>query len=102
MPDGTARPLPVQAASVRLVGLELPGRYTVRERGEGAAEARVFSINVADEAESDVTPRQWPAVQANAPRSEQPSLTPMEYWPALLGLGLLIFGAEWWRFGRRA
>ncbi|MBA2449467.1 MAG: BatA domain-containing protein [Chloroflexi bacterium] len=99
-PEG-ARALPVEGSSVRIERLEAPGRYTVRERGDGAGEARTFSINVADEAESDLTPRPRVAIEAAPRGSEQPSLTRIDYWPALLALGLVVFGAEWWRFGRR-
>jgi Ca-activated chloride channel homolog len=100
-PDGNARTLPVQGASVRLEQLEQPGRYTVREQGDAAGQARVFSVNVADEAESDITPRPRPALQATVQRPEQPSLTPTDLWPALLALGLVVFSAEWWRYGRQ-
>ena len=99
-PEGT-RTLSVEGSSVRLERLEAPGRYTVRERGDGAGEARTFSINVADEAESDLTPRPRATVEAATRRAEQPSLSRIDYWPALLALGLVVFSAEWWRFGRR-
>ena len=100
-PDGSVRTLPAEGASVRLEGIELPGRYTVRERGDAAGEPRSFSVNVADEAESDLMPRPRPPIAAAAPGREERSLTRAEYWPALLALGLVLLGAEWWRFGRR-
>ena len=100
-PDGSVRTLPAEGASVRLERIELPGRYTVRERGDAGGEPRSFSVNVADEAESDLTPRPRPPIQAAAPGREERSLTRAEYWPALLALGLVLLGAEWWRFGRR-
>jgi hypothetical protein len=113
LPDGTTRALEVDGTSVRLAGLELPGRYTVRERGGAAGEERTFAINVADEAESQVAPRPWPAIPAGAVRTAQASgglpsgglpplpATARELWPMLLAVGLALFGAEWWRFGRR-
>ncbi len=100
-PEGAVRTLPVTGASVRLDGLELPGRYLARERGEGAGAPRTFTINIADEAESDIRPRQPAVLLATSPSAEQPSVTPTEIWPALLSLGLAALGAEWWRFGRR-
>lgn len=101
LPDGSNRTLPVEGASVRLDQLELPGRYTVRERGDGAGEARVFSVNVANEAESDLAPREWPTLAGPQRPRQQASVTPLEIWPMMLALGFVILGAEWWRFGRR-
>ncbi len=99
-PDGTVQNLTPRGGSVALEGLEQPGRYTVREQG-AAGGARVFSINVADESESDIAPRQRAAVAGPPPRADRPSTSPLEVWPWLLGLGLVFFSAEWWRFGRR-
>jgi Ca-activated chloride channel family protein len=100
-PDGPASTLAVRGSSVTIQGLEQPGRYAIRELGAGAGEARVFSINVANEAESDIAPRQRAAVAGPPPPVERASTSPFEIWPALLALGLVVLGAEWWRFGRR-
>jgi Ca-activated chloride channel family protein len=100
-PDRTVRQLPVEAGAVVLDRLDLPGRYTLRERGGSAREPRVFSINVADEAESAIAPRQLAAASSATRIQEQLSVTATELWPLLLMLGLVVFGAEWWRFGRR-
>lgn len=104
-PGGAPRSLSVEGSSVTLERLELPGQYTVREgssasRGEVGDVGRVFSVNVVNEAESNPRARSWPPVEVAMPRSEQPSLTSLELWPYLLGLGLLLLGAEWARFGR--
>ena len=101
-PDGGRRALPVREGLARIVGLELPGRYTVRERGGGAGEPRSFAVNVADEVESAIAPRPHEAVPApsNVRTAEIP--TPFEPWPALLALGLAALTIEWWRGGQRA
>ena len=101
-PDGGRRTLPVRDGLARIEGLELPGRYTVRERGVGSSEARMFAVNVADELESAIAPRPHQSVQApsNVKTAEIP--TPFESWPALLALGLAALTIEWWRGGRRA
>jgi hypothetical protein len=100
-PDGSASLLPVGGSSVVLQGLEQPGRYALREQGTGAGEPRVFSINVANEAESDIAPRQRAAASGPPPPADRASTSPLEIWFPLLALGLVVLGAEWWRFGRR-
>ena len=97
-PDGRVVNLPATGGSVRLEQVEAPGRYTLRD---SSGETRVFSVNVVSEAESNVTPRRWPSVEV-AGRDGQPSVFAFELWPALLALGLVVLGAEWWRFGRRS
>jgi hypothetical protein len=100
-PDGGRRSLPVRDGLVRIDGVEVPGRYTLRERGAGAGEPRAFAVNVADEAESAIAPRQRPAVAAQNQIRTAEIPTPFEVWPALVALGLVALSVEWWRAGRR-
>jgi len=100
-PDGSRRALPLKDGLARIEGLELPGRYTVRERGSGAGEARMFAVNVADEVESQIAPRPRPAVEAPSAVRTAEIPTPFEPWPLLIGFGLLALSVEWWRAGRR-
>jgi Ca-activated chloride channel family protein len=100
-PDGQQRRLTPEQGSVRLEETELPGRYTIRETGAGAGEPRIFAVNVADDAESAITPRPHEAVTV-APKSGDGNVTtPFEIWPFLVGGTLLLLVFEWWRFGRR-
>ena len=100
-PDGSFRQLKLQGESAEVERPETPGRYAIRERGASAGQVRFFSINVASESESELTPRLWPPVQPGPREPERQSVSPLTLWPWLLGLGLLILSVEWWRFGRR-
>ncbi|MCC6175021.1 MAG: BatA and WFA domain-containing protein [Chloroflexi bacterium] len=99
---GEKRRLPVENGNVRLDGLDQPGRYVVREQGSGAGDPRVFSINLTDEVESAIAPHARPPIAAVVKTGEDDILTPLEVWPYLVGLGLLLLTLEWWRFGRRS
>jgi hypothetical protein len=101
MPDGEQRRLTPEQGSVRLEEIELPGRYVLRETGVGAGEARIFAVNVADDAESSIAPRPREAVTVPPKPSDDQILTPLEIWPFLVGGALLFLVFEWWRFGRR-
>jgi hypothetical protein len=100
-PDGEQRRLPADQGSVRLEEIELPGRYVIRETGSGAGEARIFAVNVADDAESSIAPKPRQAVTVPPKPGSDQIVTPLEIWPYLVGGALLLLVFEWWRFGRR-
>ena len=101
-PSGEQRKLPIEQGSVRLDEVELPGRYIVRESGAGAGEPRVFAVNIGDEVESAIAPRERPSIAAPTAASTGPGVTPLEIWPYLVIGALLLLILEWWRAGRHA
>ena len=101
LPDGQEKRLTIEGGAVRLEEIELPGRYVIREAGVGAGEPRIFAVNMADDVESSIAPRQRPAVSAPPKPGDGQIVTPLEIWPFLVGAALLFLVFEWWRFGRR-
>jgi Ca-activated chloride channel family protein len=100
-PEGEQRRLTPEQGSVRLEEIELPGRYALREAGVGAGEPRVFAVNVADDAESSIAPHPRQAVTVPPTPGDDQLVTPLEFWPFLVGGALLLLVFEWWRFGLR-
>jgi hypothetical protein len=80
----------------------MPGRYIVRETGPAAGEPRIFAVNVADEVESAIAPKQRPDVPAPITTSADASVTPLQIWPYLVMSALALLILEWWRSGRHA
>ncbi|MFN8637700.1 MAG: BatA and WFA domain-containing protein [Chloroflexota bacterium] len=101
MPNGEQKRLTPEQGSVRLEEIELPGRYVIRESGVGAGEPRIFAVNMTDDVESSIAPKQRPAVTVPPKPGSESILTPLEIWPYLLTGVLLLLVFEWWRFGRR-
>jgi len=101
-PSGERRRLPIEQGSVRLDDVEQPGRYTVRESGSGAGEPRIFAVNVADEVESAIAPRERPSISAPSAQAGSGTVTPFEIWPYLVLGALLLLTLEWWRSSRNA
>lgn len=100
-PDGQEKRLNPEQGAVRLEEIELPGRYVIRETGVGAGEPRIFAVNVADEGESAIAPKQRAAVTVPPKPGDDAIATPLEIWPFLVSGALLLLVFEWWRFGRR-
>lgn len=101
-PSGERRRLPIEQGSVRLDDVEIPGRYVVREFGTGAGEPRIFAVNVADEVESAIAPRERASVSVPATPGSGTAVTPLEVWPYLVLGALLLLILEWWRSSRHA
>jgi hypothetical protein len=101
-PTGERRRLPIEQGSIRLDDVELPGRYVVRETGAGAGDPRLFAVNIADEVESAIAPRQREAVSAPTAPGSGAGVTPLEIWPYLVLGALLVLILEWWRSSRHA
>jgi Ca-activated chloride channel family protein len=100
-PSGEQKRLPADQGSVRLEEIELPGRYVIRESGVGVGEPRIFAVNVADDVESAIAPRQRDAVNVPSQPGDDKIVTPIEFWPYLVAGALLLLVFEWWRFGHR-
>ncbi len=100
-PDGSVAYGPVRRAGV----------YTVRWSGEpgpadvsdGGGAARVFAVNLANPAESDLAAAQELSLadrQRSGVSSERGQRV-REYWPWLLLLALAIMMLEWWVYNRK-
>ena len=102
-PDGSNRTVavPVNAPSGAAVFDEVDqvGIYSVS--GEGGYR-RLFAANLADYAESDITPRRNPDLGAGAPAQPGRRVTvTREIWPYLAFLLLALLAFEWYAFHRR-
>jgi hypothetical protein len=100
-PDGRRQPA---AALALTAATERAGLYQVRRFG--ADPLTVFAVNVADERESDITPRQ-PAVGEPFPPFSLPAFgregetTGVDFWPYLAGAVLVLLIVEWLVYTRR-
>jgi hypothetical protein len=101
-PSGERRRLPIEQGSVRLDEVELPGRYVVRESGGAAGEPRIFAVNIADDVESAIAPRERASVTVPSTPGGVGGVTPLEVWPYLVLGALLLLILEWWRASRHA
>ena len=99
-PDGSKREIPVPTrGSAVFDEVDQVGLYTVTGTG---GFRRVFAANLADHAESDITPKRNPDLGGGAPPQPGRRVTiTRELWSylAILLLGLLAF--EWYAFHRR-
>jgi len=68
----------------------------------GSDWSRVFAANLADDAESDITPRPNPDLGSNPPGQAGRRVTVVrELWPYAAVALLLLLAVEWWAFHRR-
>jgi hypothetical protein len=95
--------LPVGATSPVFAATDHLGAYRIEhlDRSGNGLESGVFVVNLFDEAESDIAPREVIRVGQTeveaAMREEEGSL---EMWPWLAGVALCVFGIEWWVYHR--
>jgi Ca-activated chloride channel homolog len=91
---------------VSFAGTDRLGIYTVQQRAKGQplGEPEQFAVNLFSLDESNVTPRPELALagQVGQPTGGQAAQeeTPLEIWPWVLVLGLLVLAAEWWVYNR--
>jgi Ca-activated chloride channel homolog len=98
-PDGTRRSLTVPArGGVVFDETDAVGIYTVV--GEGGFK-RVYAANLADHAESDITPRKNMDAGAPGGKAGRPVTVIREIWPWIAAVLLALLGFEWWAFHRR-
>jgi hypothetical protein len=101
-PSGEQRRLPIEQGSARLDDVEMPGRYIVRETGPAAGDPRVFAVNIADDVESAIAPKERPPIAGPAASGSGAGVTPLQIWPYLVMGALALLILEWWRSGRHA
>jgi len=100
LPDGTTKPLTVDANAKEIVFGDTFKQGTYRLRA-GTNET-VFCVNLLDAAESNIKPRdelqfgQYAKVSATTLQRAN-----MELWRTIAALGLLVLLFEWWYYHRR-
>jgi Ca-activated chloride channel family protein len=103
-PDGARHPLPVGERPPVFAATDRVGVYLVEQLDQSGdlLQSAVLAVNLFDEAESNIAPRDVVRVgQAEvrtAPREEEGR---HEFWPWLAGAALGVLVAEWWAFHRR-
>jgi hypothetical protein len=100
-PDGTRHLLPVGEEPLVFAATEQLGVYLISELDHSGdvLQSVVFAINLFDEIESDITPRDVVRVGqvevAAAMREEEGR---REFWPWLAGAALGVLVVEWWAY----
>ncbi len=102
-PDGTQQDLPVQGQSVIYADTNQVGVYHLDIlRGPAVEQQQVFTVNLFDPHESDITPQAEITLGETAVRGgAQDDLGEVEFWPWIALVGLLILLLEWYIYQRR-
>ncbi|MEO5951080.1 MAG: VWA domain-containing protein [Chloroflexia bacterium] len=83
------------------------GVYTVQQRAKGQliGEPEQFAVNLFSLDESNITPNPDLTISGQATNPNGPTTqeeTPLEIWPWVLAIGLLVLALEWWVYNRPA
>ncbi|MCP4543379.1 MAG: VWA domain-containing protein [Chloroflexi bacterium] len=104
-PDGTRYPLPIGEKTPVFAATDQLGVYLVEQLDQSdnvadwpnPTQSAVLTINLFDEAESNIAPREVVRVGqtevAAATREEEGR---REFWPWLAGVALVVLAVEWW------
>ena len=91
---------------VSFAGTDRLGIYTVQQRAKGQplGEPEQFAVNLFSLDESNVTPQPGLALAGQGGQPTGGPATqeeiPLEIWPWVLVVGLLVLAAEWWVYNR--
>ncbi len=98
-PDGRRESLHAEGSSVAYTGTDEAGFYRVESRGD----TREFAVNLASDAETDVTPRFAPVPSAGPTAAPAQAAMPAQVWWALGAAALALLLAELlaWAWARR-
>lgn len=102
-PDGSRTILPIGETQPALTTGQL-GVYQVRQfdRSEAVLQSVSFAVNLFDEGESDIVPREVVRVGQDEVRAAaRESQGRREFWPWLAVAALCVLMAEWWAYHRR-
>jgi hypothetical protein len=97
-PHGNEHRIPASGTTVFLDTNQL-GVYNVAQYDSQGdlIHASPFVVNIFDESESDITPRDLISIgQRELPITESAQKGQRETWPWLAGAALVVFGLEWW------
>jgi Ca-activated chloride channel family protein len=103
-PDDARHSLSVEEAPV-FVATDRLGIYLVEQVDQSgdALQSAAFAVNLFDEAESDIAPRETVIVgRAEITAELEEDEGRREFWPWLAGLALGVFAVEWWAYQRGA
>jgi Ca-activated chloride channel family protein len=102
-PDGTRHRLPVSEEFPLFAATDQLGIYLVEQldRSEAVLQSAVLAVNLFDEAESDIAPREVVRVgQTEVTAAVQEEEGRREFWPWLAGAALGVLVVEWWAYQR--
>ena len=102
-PDGSRHDLPVEERALLFAATDQLGVYLVEQfdRSNAILQSAAFSVNLFDEAESDIAPRESVLVgQAEVSAAAREEEGRREFWPWLAGAALGVLVAEWWVYHR--
>jgi len=102
-PDAARYALPVGDGIPVFAGTDRLGVYLVEhlDRSGDIQQAAVLAVNLFDEAESDIAPREVVRVgQAEVTAAAQEEEGRREFWPWLAGAALGVVFVEWWVYQR--
>ena len=100
-PDGTRHTLPVGEQLPTFVATDQLGVYRVEQlsQSDTVLQSAALTINLFDEAESDIAPREMVRVgQTEIVASTRAEAGRREFWPGLAGAALGVLVVEWWMY----
>jgi len=102
-PDGTRHVLPVGEEPPVFAATDQLGVYLVEQldQSENVLQSAVLTVNLFDEAESNIAPREVVRVgQAEVAAARREEEGRREFWPWLAGAALGVLAVEWWVYQR--
>jgi len=100
-PDGARHALPIGEEPPVFAATEQLGVYLVEQFGQSDTilQSAVLAVNLFDEAESNIVPREVVRVgQAEVTSATREEEGCREFWPWLAGAALGILVVEWWAY----
>lgn len=91
------------SSSLSFAGTEALGVYTVGQyaKGQPLGNAEQFAVNLFSREESSITPRPDIAFTGTEAEPQGAAPTrPIEIWPWVLAVSILLLSAEWWLYNR--
>ena len=105
-PDGTRHTLPIGARTPVFAATDQLGVYSVEQVPQSVQSSPsivLFTVNLFDEAESNIAPRESVRVgQTEITAATREEEGRREFWPWLAGAALVVLVVEWWTYQRGA